>query len=661
MKFIVELKNYHSKCERIRGFKKLQESGLRIPLPMLIVTPKAFALYKEKGMTEEFKKEIEQAFWEIREKNKDKGAIVRRAYFVPGLENPPGPRSSSITNPQIFITEVKKMLNFARVNKFDKSGSEIAAFLHPFINPIMPQGGGCATPQKDKPNQVLIEAIFGNDEGIQSFPHDRYTIDFKKGLILEKIVQDKPECLKTTSQFTYATVKVPQSLRFRQVLPDEIILEIARDYKKLLSKIGPHRLEFDVLKEGIYYIECTPFAFKDETRIGTRYSGKVLKVKALRDIEKISEGDKVIFVDQSVIKKRNMDLLTCLACNIPHKILVLYPGTATTAHAATILREMGHVVVYVGNESYQTGEEVSIQIEDGNLVVKRLASLKEYTLSLSGIKNEHKELVGTKAYRLAELKNEGFNIPAGFVVTIASFERFLEETELLSLVENLTLDKPQEELNKINKILQKRIVQAKIPEEIKASVRDRLRNLRSKKIAVRSSATCEDSELASFAGQFESYLNTSKAQLFKYIKLCWSSIYQKGAVAYCLHNKIPPYSVKMAVLIQKMIKAEKGGVIFTKDVVHSDATKIIIETGRGLGEKVVSGAVNPDRLVIAKEDLRIIKEEIAGEKPVLKKIEVLKLAKIGRAIEEKYGQPQDIEWAIVKGKVYILQSRPITT
>ena len=371
-KFISNLEDYNGRVPRIEGFKKLKEAGLPFPEPVVVVNPHAFNEYRRKGITKRLQKEIEAAFFEIRNKNPRKGIFAGRAYFVPGLESPPGPRTSSIKEPTILIKEIQKIFDFAIKNKFDKKGAEISAFLHPFINPKVPLGGGCVTGEGyDGKKGILIEAIYGNDEGVQTFPHDDYLVDPEKNRFIQKVIHYKAKCLSATSQLEYKTVTVPRKLRNAQVLADEIILKIARHYRKMSKIYRPHRLEFNALKGGVFFTEATPYTKKESTESVLQFSGKVVRVKTLEDINKIKQTNRIVFVDPQVIKSRNMDLLTCLACNLPDKKVILYPGTTSTAHASIIFREMGHTVVYVGHETYHDDEEVVVKVEEGELTARR--------------------------------------------------------------------------------------------------------------------------------------------------------------------------------------------------------------------------------------------------------------------------------------------------
>lgn len=232
-----------------------------------------------------------------------------------------------------------------------------------------------------------------------------------------------------------------------------------------------------------------------------------------------------------------------------------------------------------------------------------------------------KDLVGGKAFNLAKLKKAGFNVPNAFVITTEA--------------------------------------RGKMTKELKDLIFKNLGNLKTKKFAVRSSATCEDVRLTSFAGQFESYLAISQKDLIKDIKKCWASTTKERVLAYCQYHNISPLTIKMAVIIQEMVFAEKGGVIFTKDVFQGREGILVIEAAKGLGERVVSGIVNPESIFISKDTGKIVQKQ-SGDGQVLSQREIKELTDMALEIEKFYGYPQDIEWAIEKGKIYILQSRPIT-
>lgn len=232
-----------------------------------------------------------------------------------------------------------------------------------------------------------------------------------------------------------------------------------------------------------------------------------------------------------------------------------------------------------------------------------------------------RELVGNKAWNLTQLFKYGFKVPKFFVITAQVFalDSFYLEEEILK-----NFDK-----------------------------------LKSPHAAVRSSATCEDSQNSSFAGQFESYLAIPKEKIIETVKKCWASTKSPRVLSYATHHNINPSSIKMAVTIQEMIFAKKGGVIFTQDIFKNDLNHLIIEAASGLGEKIVSGLINPERVVVNKKTGLVIEKD-SPEGEVLTQREIGELVRMALKIEKNYHSPQDIEWAIGGGKIYILQSRPIT-
>jgi len=202
-------------------------------------------------------------------------------------------------------------------------------------------------------------------------------------------------------------------------------------------------------------------------------------------------------------------------------------------------------------------------------------------------------------------------------------------------------------------------------------------------VAVRSSATAEDSLSASWAGELESYLNVTKETLLDAVKKCWASLFTPRAIFYRFEKEMHKEHVAVAVIIQKMVQSEISGITFTVHPVTEDRNQIVIEAGYGLGEAIVGGMITPDTYVVNKKELIIEdrnisrqkimivrgaegnKEEIVPlEKQELPKIsdeQIIELSKICIAIENHYGFPCDIEWTLENGSFYIVQSRPITT
>lgn len=293
---------------------------------------------------------------------------------------------------------------------------------------------------------------------------------------------------------------------------------------------------------------------------------------------------------------------------------------------------------------------------------------------------------GGKGANLGKLKKIGMSVPEGFVVLALAFERFLEETdvnvEIEAMWEKINI-KDIESVEENSEIVRALIIKAKMPEAAKKEIFDAFKKLGAKYVAVRSSATAEDSKIDAWAGQLETYLNTTSQSLIENIKKCWASLYSPRALFYRVKRGLKRKQVSVAVIIQKMIQSEISGVCFTTHPVTKDKNQMVIEACWGLGEALVSGMITPDSYVIDEQKFKILDINVnpqekmvvwdkrgtkvkivpksKQDKQKLTGKEIIKLAKLCQKIEAHYKGPQDIEWALSKDKFYILQSRPITT
>jgi len=264
--------------------------------------------------------------------------------------------------------------------------------------------------------------------------------------------------------------------------------------------------------------------------------------------------------------------------------------------------------------------------------------------------------VGSKAFSLANLYQRGFPVPNGFVITTEAFDHFLRSLPSISdkdILSQITENSDYFRSN-IAEIRQKIIV-SEIPLELAEIIHNFFTSLSTLSVAVRSSATFEDGERYSYAGQFESFLDVTKEYILSKVKLCWSSLFSQRALAY---SKDASSIGKMAVIIQEMVMPDISGVCFSIDPVNCDKNTIIIELVKGLGDSLVQGAVVPDRYIICKETLIIQEKHVKIDK-VIDNI-VKEMACLALKIEKFYNKPMDIEWASKSGKLYILQARPIT-
>ena len=301
--------------------------------------------------------------------------------------------------------------------------------------------------------------------------------------------------------------------------------------------------------------------------------------------------------------------------------------------------------------------------------------------------------LGGKGANLGEMTSARLPVPPGFVISIEAYESFYRANSLASKAKDelarVDADDP-EALERSATALRRMIVDAEMPEQLREVIEDAYHTLvpdgSGARVAVRSSATAEDTAQFSFAGMFESFLNVASAsELIDRVKECWASTFGARVLFYRLEQGMPA-EMPVAVIVQRMIDSEKSGVIFTSDPAARDSSKIIIEAAWGLGEAVVQGAVTPDRHVLDKNSLSVIASSIArkefllewndashatervelsgaprADAPVLTPDELRTLGDLATRAEKHYGVPQDLEFAIAEGKIYLTQSRPITT
>ena len=307
-------------------------------------------------------------------------------------------------------------------------------------------------------------------------------------------------------------------------------------------------------------------------------------------------------------------------------------------------------------------------------------------LWLDDIGSDDLETVGGKAASLGELHGADLPVPPAFVVTASTYRAFIEESGIeTELFETVDVDaEDSSELAEAAADAQQLITETPLPAPVREEILAAYDNLgENASVAVRSSATAEDLPGASFAGQQDTYLNVTREDLLDYVRDCWASLFTQRALYYRQEQGFAHDVVDIAVVVQRMVEAEKSGVMFTSHPSTGESV-VTVEAAWGLGEAVVSGAVTPDNYVIERETGDIREETVAEKKVmhvrdeetgetverpvpedrrgrrVLDDQELADLVALGEEIERYYGQPQDVEWAIDDG-IYLLQSRPITT
>lgn len=303
-------------------------------------------------------------------------------------------------------------------------------------------------------------------------------------------------------------------------------------------------------------------------------------------------------------------------------------------------------------------------------------------------------LVGGKGYGLAMMTRAGIPVSPGFTVSTRAYRDYLVSTGLRQRLESVlgVVDRASiDALDEAARTIHGWFVDTPLPagsHEALTSAHERLCasvGMSDVSVAVRSSATAEDSAGASFAGEYETFVGLrGMAQVELHLRLCWASVFTARALGYAWKNGIDPLEVDMAVVVQKTVNARAAGVMFTVSPLTGDRSRIQIEAAYGLGLGVVGGDVTPDRYVVAKIEGHVIDrvvgdkhlEYIGGQVPTpvdaerrgklcLCDEEVMALAQLGKRLERLNGGPQDIEFAIdgdlpAAQNIVLLQCRPVT-
>ena len=328
-----------------------------------------------------------------------------------------------------------------------------------------------------------------------------------------------------------------------------------------------------------------------------------------------------------------------------------------------------------------------------HITTSMAAKTSEHVRDFETLRRNDTPVAGGKGANLGEMTAAGLPVPPGFVVTGQAYLHALDvagcRQRLLDIVEAADLD-DSSVLKLVSQELQMLVREAGIPEDVRSTVMDAFRELGpGARVAVRSSATAEDTAEASFAGMNETFTNVVEEALLDRILECWASLWGPRVVAY-RHSLGLTDEPTIAVVVQRMVDSDASGVMFTVDPISQDRGRMLIEGAYGLGEVVVGGQVEPDTYYVtrstdaSKGDVQLASARIGSkghrivrqadgteakvdnskelrESRVLDDAQVLGVASLGMRIEQHYGSPQDVEWALADGKMYIVQSRPITT
>jgi len=326
-----------------------------------------------------------------------------------------------------------------------------------------------------------------------------------------------------------------------------------------------------------------------------------------------------------------------------------------------------------------------------------------FTQTFTELNTNNTDIAGGKGASLGEMTQANIPVPPGYVVLTDAFKQFIEANDLEAEIDAALHKVRHEEAHtteKASERIQGHIFNAPIPKDIQTKIKEGFDELGADLVAVRSSATAEDASEEAWAGQLESFLNVTKDNLLEKVRECWASLFTPRAIFYRFENNLHDEDISVAVVVQKMVKSKAAGVAFSVHPVTEEESQMIIEAGFGLGDAVVGGEITPDNYVIEKDSWEIIDvnvntqnkqyvrtkdgtstgastelsrtssaqsnewQELSEEeanKQVLTESQITELAKIIATIEDHYGFPVDVEWAMEGGEFFVVQSRPITT
>ncbi len=268
-----------------------------------------------------------------------------------------------------------------------------------------------------------------------------------------------------------------------------------------------------------------------------------------------------------------------------------------------------------------------------------------------------RQLIGPKAASLCTLRRLGMKVPPCFFVTTTAFREHLDANGLRPQIAARLDQMPAGTGGDASTHRSRALCRILCARQIAAAYS----RLGAAVVAVRSSATAEDLPGHSFAGQYETILGVkSLEECLAAIKQCWASLWTERAFEYRRHNGIDHQQVEMAVIVQRQIEPEAAGVAFSVDPVTGSLSRIVIESCQGLGEALVSGQVQPDRILLRKKNLELIRQNLVASEPSLDLKSARRLARSVRRIENRLAGPQDVEWALGDGTFWFLQARPIT-
>lgn len=636
---VIEPLEHKKKNARIDWLKLLSKARQDLKLdmgkfqPAMVITDETFRYFEKTGdlsITDDEK--IRKALASLFKISKSKMLVVKRAYAVPGMENPTGPRFLGLKSVEEAVNAIKELYTYAIENKYNvKKGSLIEVCFYPFTDPpqikppideneILPRGGNSIA-LDEKGDIIEIMAVFGNNEGVQSLEYiDEYVVDTKNKLILSKKIPQKLFGLFTTRNAQDEKLKVPLSKQFEQVFSDLEILEIALVTAKCTELKGiKQRTEFSTDTESMYFNEVIDYKPEEKQTKEVTIKGITVVIETEEDLAKITDPKKqIIYISKVVAQKRDYSVLNEIA-SFGSKLNILYPGTAATAHIMRVLVDAGHNAFVVGNKVFKDGQTVQFKVISN--AAKLMSESNPKIVPLKDASLYTKSLVGGKAYNLAKLDSFGFRVPNGYVITSnkTDINEFLTSKEFIDFKQTLS------------------------PGGF---------------YSIRSSADVEDTGNNAFAGQFKSILPVKFADIEKSIIEVWNSAQSKHVQALVKKLDIP--RVRMAVIVQELVESKISGVTFGANIETKNNEEVILNITKGYAANVVDDVGDIRKIRFDKRFHTIIDDLKNTDNFIVRKELIKMLFTMYLRVESLFGNIQDIEWTIDdKGDLYVLQTRDL--
>lgn len=687
---VLPLEKYKTPNFRLDGLRKLQNIGATVPAPIYVVPDQTFRFYRQfpEQCMERLNAEIIDPAREVAELSKKKTITLRRAYDIPGVANPEGPRFLGL-KPDELAAGVQELFEFAIKRRYDVPNSEIASFFYLFIDPenktleeikrndVLPYGGHII-PLTDDGTRFQILATWGNNETLITYeaegkPVETYDIeadlkDPSKIRILKKTVVPKETMHYTAKDGRNSVASVPLSHQLEQVMYDSEIVDVARSATVLMRRYGPQKAEFSSDGEKVLFNESTDTTRElqlTQAEKSFTHEGTIVVVSSVEDVERLSKlpDEKLSHtIVYATDRKRGSPTNNTLSKTFEKRpLVILYAGTSRTAHAMKLFSDMNHSAFPIGQQGFLDGDTVNIQLKNGVVDIENLTT--ERTREAVPLPTAHKRgisNVGGKAERISHLITKGFNVPPGVVLTTNFFDEVLHAFEADGVVASIIANPPKNAKD-IENMMRQAIPY--IPDKLWSKVVplvDRFKLfLPDKKIIVRSSANVEDLRNQSFAGIFESIPNqTGEEAIRKAVLDCIYSTFTPSVIQYLGSENLSKLSdIKLALVVQEMVNARISGTAFGGDPQTKDTNVVLIEAKHGFGSEIVEGEGVEERLVLGKEkgDFKLREGQRLLTEP-----EETFLFHLVQRLEDEFGYPQDIEWSIdTSNRFWVLQARDL--